>query len=346
MAAMAHQSAVPAGLIRRIYNNSGIAHRYSVIPDYVRSDAAEFTFFPQNWELSPPPGTGQRMDEYEKHSLPLAAEAARKAIAAAGIAPTTITHLVISTCTGFFAPGLDVLLLRELGIPTTAQRTILGFMGCYAGISGLRTCHQIVQSDPAAVVLQVAVELCSLHYQTTPTVETVVSNAIFSDGAAAAVYAGGGGAHEAAGPAPLARVAAVHSAISPDSLDRMSWRISDHGFVMTLDAGVPDILQTQAPEFTRDLAAAGRLKTEDISGWAIHPGGRKIVEAVQESLGLSPDDVSASTSTLRDFGNMSSATILFVIQRELARTADPGGYIAAMAFGPGLTMEGALLQRG
>lgn len=345
MAALAHQSAVPAGLIQRIYNNSGIDYRHSVIPDYGKSDAAEFSFFPRNWELSPPPGTAARMDKYEQHSVPLAAEAAAKAIAAAGVSPETITHLVISTCTGFFAPGLDVLLVRHLGIPTTAQRTILGFMGCYAGISGLRTCHQIVQADPNAVVLQIAVELCSLHYQTTPTVETVVSNAIFSDGAAAAVYTGQSNGRVAGAGEPLAQVAAVHSAISPDSLDRMSWRISDHGFVMTLDAGVPDILQTQAPEFTRSLAAAANLQPEDISGWAIHPGGRKIVEAVQESLGLSADDVASSTSTLRDFGNMSSATILFVLQRELARTAAPGGYIAAMAFGPGLTMESALLQR-
>lgn len=342
---MGENGAVQQSLIKRIYKHSGISYRHSVLGDYVKSDPEDFTFYPQNWELSPVPGTGARMAAYEKHALPLAAQAAARAIKSAGIAPESVTHLVISTCTGFFAPGLDVLLLRELGMNLNVQRTILGFMGCYAGISGIRTCQQIVQSDANAVVLQVAVELCSLHYQTTQTVETVVSNAIFSDGAAAAVYSSATDiADEENTDGAMAVVVAAHSAVSPDSLDRMSWRIGDHGFIMTLDAGVPDILMTQAPAFTQQLAAAAGIEMSVIDGWAIHPGGRKIIEAIQESMGLSSEEVDSSVSVLRDYGNMSSATILFVLQRELERR-DIGSTIAAMAFGPGLTMEGALLRR-
>lgn len=334
---------VSPALIRRIYQQSGIEHRHVVLTDYLKTDPADFTFYPQDWTLEPPVGTTARMAAYEDNAVALAAEAAERAIAVAGITTTEITHVVISTCTGFFAPGPDVLLLRRLGIPTTAQRTVLGFMGCYAGISGIRACDQIVRADPSAVVLQVAIELCSLHFQTTPTVETVVSNAIFSDGAAAAVFTGNdpvdGGEMETSA---LAEVIATHSDISPESLDRMSWRISDHGFVMTLDSGVPDILQEHAPAFATALTAAAGMDLDDISGWAIHPGGRKIVEAVEGAFSLSADDVASSTATLRDFGNMSSATILFVLQRELARRTS-GELVAAMAFGPGLTLEGALL---
>ncbi len=277
--------------------------------------------------------------------MELAALAAERALAAAGVAAGDVTHLVISTCTGFFAPGTDVLLLRRLGMATTTARTVLGFMGCYAGVSGIRTCDEIVRADGDAVVLQVAIELCSLHYQTDASPDTIVANAIFADGASAAVYGGEERFAERAGVggAPVARVVGSHSDISADSLDKMSWRIGDTGFIMTLDAGIPAVLRDEAPGFVRALAKAGGVEREDIAGWAIHPGGRKIVESLQQTLELSDADVGSSYGVLRDYGNMSSATILFVLQRELARGLPAGSVVAALAFGPGLTMEGALL---
>lgn len=334
------------GLAKRIYAHSGIETRYSVIDDYTKTDADDFTFFPKSWTLNPVPGTTARMAKFEEHAVELAAEAAEKAFAAAGVSPEQVTHLVISTCTGFFAPGPDVLLLRRLGMATTTARTVLGFMGCYAGISGVRACHQIVQSDPDAVVLQIAVELCTLHYQKKPTPDTIVSTALFADGAAAAVYAGSPSVSTAGAATAPVQVLATHSDISPDSLDRMSWRVGDHGFIMTLDAKVPSILRDEAPAFIETLAKAGGMAVSDISGWAIHPGGRKIVESLQQIFDLSAEDVSSSTNVLRDYGNMSSATILFVLQEELARAHPSGSPIAAMAFGPGLTMEGALFVAG
>jgi predicted naringenin-chalcone synthase len=170
----------------------------------------------------------------------------------------------------------------------------------------------------------------------------MVANAIFSDGAAAALYCSAD--NESVEACSKAEVSAAHSDVSSDTLEKMSWRIGDHGFLMTLDAGVPSILETAAPDFLKALAAEARLTPDDISGWAIHPGGRKIIESLRNCLGLSDSDVSSSTSVLRNYGNMSSATILFVLEQELSRGLTPGSPIAALAFGPGLTMEGIILR--
>jgi len=329
------------GLLKRLYSRSGIERRHSVMADYVCDNPDDFQFFPNNWMLDPFPTTAARMQMFEDSAVELAAEAARRALAASSVAPEEVTHLVISTCTGFFAPGPDILLVRRLGLATSVARTVLGFMGCYAGLSALRTCHEIVQADPEAVVLQVSVELCSLHYQKSLEPDSLVANAIFSDGAAAAIYCSSTGMQEEL-LSPVAVVKGTRTDITPDSSDHMSWRIGDHGFVMTLDQGVPAVLQKAAPAFTQSLAEAARIPLADIAGWAIHPGGRKIVEAIQDSLGLTDDDVASSTNVLRDYGNMSSATVLFVLQQEIARRAS-GDHIASMAFGPGLTMEGAML---
>jgi len=328
-------------VMRRIYRHSGIERRHTVLTDYACESPDDFTFFPQNWALDPFPGTAERMALYEKFSVQLAARAAREALSSSGIAPVQVTHLVISTCTGFFAPGPDVLLARELGLASHVKRTIIGFMGCYAGLTGLRTAHEIISADPNAVVLQVAVELCSLHYQKENTVDTIVANALFADGAAAAVY-GGRGAPGVTGGQPLARVLACRSEVSPDSLGSMSWRIGNHGFLMTLDAAVPDLLRGSAPAFLQTMAAEAGLTPHNVAGWAIHPGGRKILDVLEEVFELQPDQLSASREVLRDYGNMSSATILFVLQRALQRDRQEGA-IAALAFGPGLTTEGALL---
>lgn len=327
-------------LLKRLYSNSGIEKRHSVLGDYTKTDPRDFSFFPRNWELTPFPGTAARMNAYEQYAVGLAAEAAGKALGTAAMTRDKITHIVISSCTGFFAPGPDVLLLRALGLPSTTKRTVLGFMGCYAGITGMRAAHQIIQADPDAVVLQVAVELCSLHYQKTVTTDTMVANAIFSDGAAAAIYSGSDSLLDQA----KAQVTGTHSDISADSLEHMSWRIGDHGFIMTLDAGVPEVLEQAAPAFLQQIAAVAGVDVTEVKGWAIHPGGRKIIEALRTSLRLTKDDVASSTSVLRDYGNMSSATILFVLAAELARGHDANTSIAAMAFGPGLTMEGAMLR--
>ena len=334
--AAAAQGATPRflKLLASMAEGTGVAHRHSAIADYVGRTPDQFTFYPKDWKLDPFPTTADRMALYQQTAVPLAERAAKKALEDAAIAPERVTHLVISTCTGFFAPGPDIALVRDLGLAPTVERTIIGFMGCYAGVNAMRLSDRIVRSDPRAVVLQVSVELCSLHFQREPTVPMLVANLLFADGASAAVYAGEGSGR--------ARVAGSRSAVAAASEDQMRWDIGDHGFVMHLDRKVPRTIEREAAPFVRALldsgpAASGRTR------WAIHPGGRRVVEAAAQSVDLTESDVKSSFDVLRDYGNMSSATILFVLERELAR-ADAGDRIALLGFGPGLTIEGVTVD--
>ncbi|MBI5596000.1 MAG: type III polyketide synthase [Elusimicrobia bacterium] len=326
------------GRLERIYKASRIETRHSVLPDFCQEDPADFSFFPKNWALDPFPGTAARMKAYEAESVALAEAAARRALAASGVSPAEVTHLLITTCTGFFAPGPEILLMGRLGLPPTVKRTLIGFMGCYAGINGLRAADDIVRAWPEAVVLQVSVELCTLHFQKGASPGLQFANALFSDGAAAAVYAG-----RASRDGGIADLAATHCRVSPDSLEQMSWRIGDSGFEMRLDRRIPASLSKAAAPFASELLEAAGLQRSEAAGWAVHPGGHGIVAGVQKALGLDDSQVSASLEVLRGYGNMSSATIFFVLERALLRSRGP---VAALGFGPGLTMEGAVLAAG
>ncbi len=320
---------------------SAIDHRHTVIADYAKTDPQSFEFFPQNWALAPSPTTADRMAVYRKESVRLAEAAARAALRDAEVPAEAVTHIVLSTCTGFFAPGPDVVLMDRLGLSPSVQRSILGFMGCFAGLNGLRAADHIVRAEPDAVVLQVAVELCSLHFQTRADLKTLVSNLLFSDGAAAAVYRRSDGRERRA-----PRIAGTASSVAFDTRDEMGWVIGDHGFEMTLADSVPRHLRSEAPRFVRSLlgSSTARATLADVGGWAVHPGGKKILDGIHEALGLEPQALDASVGVLRDFGNMSSATVLFVLQR-LFREHEPASRrpTVALSFGPGLTMEGAVL---
>ncbi len=310
---------------------SGVAQRATVLTDFLERDPERFAFFPPRWSLEPFPSTARRMEVFEAAAPPLAARAAQAALADADVAPGEVTHLVLSTCTGFFAPGPDIELLRRLGLRSDVQRTVVGFMGCYAGINAMRLADQIVRADPSAVVLQVAVELCSLHYQKTPDLSLLVANLLFGDGASAAVYSSEGPGR--------GRILRTRSQVTADSADQMRWEIGDHGFVMHLDASVPKTIEAHARQFVEGLVedAPGAL------GWAVHPGGRRIVEAIANALDLTREDLAASFDVLREHGNLSSATILFVLDRALARHR-AGDRLCVLGFGPGLTMEGATID--
>lgn len=317
--------------IHALSERSAIDLRTSVLADYTAADPERFEFFPKNWKLDPFPTTAARMKVFERESVPLAAAAASKALADAALDPKDITHLVVTTCTGFFAPGPDVLLLDHLGLRRDVERTAIGFMGCYAGFAAMRTADRIARTDPNACVLTIAVELCSLHFQRALDTETLIANALFSDGAAAAIWSAQ--AENAKGT-----IRATRSRVPPGTADQMSWRIGDHGFVMTLDGEVPRALEQEAPDFVRGLLAAAELS--EVSHFAVHPGGKKILDAVARALG--GVDLSHSRRVLREHGNMSSATIFFVLEHLLAEST---GTIAALGFGPGLTMEGLVLER-
>lgn len=331
-----------------IYDRSAIEYRYSAVEDYTRDDPAAFDFFPKDWSLQPAPSTEQRNQKYREAVLPLAERVARDALAQSSAAPDDITHVIAVSCTGFFAPGLDIELVKRLGLPPDAQRTFIGFMGCYAAFNALRVAHSFCQSDPTARVLVVCAELCTLHFQTHGTLEEVVVNSLFSDGAAAAVLSA---RTEQEAQGTLAYVDG-RAQLDSDSMDAMTWDIGDTGFLMGLSSRVPDVLAEHLPSYLRCLLEPHALDVGAIDFWAIHPGGRAIVERAQEVIGLADADVHDSLDVLRQHGNMSSPTILFVLKRFLDRhqAAQANGqrsleHGVAMAFGPGLTIEGALFRR-
>jgi predicted naringenin-chalcone synthase len=324
-------------VVHRMAERSGIRARHSVLGDYGELDPAAFSFFPRAWSLEPFPTTGQRLAVYEREAAPLAIGAARRALDEAGVAPSEVTHFVLTTCTGFFAPGPDHQLVQALGLPLDVKRTLIGFMGCYAGFNGIRAADDIVRAHPGAVVLQVAVELCTLHLQKDALTETLVSNLLFADGAAAAVYRDDARCEGVR----RGRICGTASRITPDTDGEMSWRIGDHGFVMRLSPEVPRHLERNVLPFVDELGRAAGVERSDVRRYAVHPGGRRVLEATQGALEASDDALSASHEVLSDYGNMSSATILFVLDRAL-RGAE--GMVAALGFGPGLTMEGAIFE--
>jgi predicted naringenin-chalcone synthase len=326
-----------AEFIGRVAPGTGIARRASVLGDFARSGPDGFEFFPRNWALEPFPGTQSRMRVYEAESAGLAARAARAAIDGARVEAREITHLVVATCTGFFAPGPDVSLVDRLGLDPAVERTIVGFLGCQGGLVALRTADAIARGDPASVVLVVAIELCSLHFQKRSDLDLAISNLIFADGAGAAVVAGR--AYEGVGRASLD---AVGSRLVPGTREDMGWRIGDHGFEMRLSPQVPERLGGVTKDFVEALEHRDPRQRVGPPRFAVHPGGPRVLEAVEEVLGLAPEALTTSREVLRDHGNMSSATIFYILERELL-AARSGERIIALAFGPGLTIEGVIL---
>ncbi|MFB0611121.1 type III polyketide synthase [Aurantiacibacter poecillastricola] len=304
-----------AALFRRMEARGGISHRYSVLTG---SDAAmDFGSFYMN---GAEPGTGERMKRYAAAAPDLAMKAIE------GLPSTDgITHIVIASCTGFMAPGLDQLIARRLGLSSGVERVSIGFMGCYAGITLLRTAAHIVRSDPTARVLAVSVELCSLHLQETGDIESLLAMGQFADGASAVLVSGEG---EGLG------LGEGLSLALEESDDLITWTIGDSGFAMHLSGEVPARLAEALDSSDVQKALLG--EGHPLS-WAVHPGGKSVLDAVERGLSLEKDALAASRCVLDEFGNMSSATVLFVLEK-LAQERPANGI--ALAFGPGLAMEG------
>ena len=328
--------------LRALYRVSGIQHRYSVLPDYGLANGA-YSFFPNTPGLEPFPGVGQRMSAYRQHALPLSLAAVRDCLRQApGIGPVSLTHLITVSCTGMYAPGLDIELVQALGLPASIRRTCVNFMGCYAAVNALKLADAFVRADPAARVLIVCTELCTLHFQKSAEDDHLVSNALFGDGAAACLVLG----QPLPGPAPSLALRAFHCGLEPDGHDDMAWHINDFGFEMTLSSYVPRLIQKGIRHLTDELLENLPVRLEDIHAFAIHPGGRKILETIEQALGLQKDDNRHAYQVLRDYGNMSSATVLFVLRALLTSLtpADAGAPVLSFAFGPGLTLEAMLLE--
>ena len=326
--------------LHALYRVSGIGHRYSVLPDYARVNG-EFEFFPNTPGLEPFPSVGRRMAEYRRFALPLAVEAVQACLAQLPeVELSTITHLITVSCTGMYAPGLDIELVGALGLPGHVQRTCVNFMGCYAAINGLKLADAFCRATPGARVLVVCAELCTLHFQKSQADDHLISNALFGDGTAAVLVQG-----EPAANRPSLALTAFHCDLEPDGHADMAWHINDFGFEMTLSSYVPRMIQQGIGQLTQRLLADLPVELADIRAFAIHPGGRKILESIEQALGLSTHDNRYAYQVLREYGNMSSATVLFVL-RDLLRdltAADAGSPVLSFAFGPGLTLEAMLL---
>jgi predicted naringenin-chalcone synthase len=328
--------------VAAIYRQTRIRSRGSVLLDDPGSAAWAQTFFPPASSAEPDgPSTRARMDRYATDAGPLAIAAARRAIAAAGVQATAITHLVTCSCTGFANPGVDLDLVAALGLSPATARTHVGFMGCHGAFNALRVAESFVAARPDSVPLVVCVELCSLHFQYGARSDVVVANSIFADGAAAVV--GGHASRPRAAADPTWILDRQWSRILPDSRDEMGWLIGDHGFEMNLSAAVPGTIGRHLRESVAAGLSESHLACTDIGSWAVHPGGPRVLNAVEEALGLPADMLAASRTVLADHGNMSSATILFILERLIRGSAR--GPCVAMAFGPGLTAEFALLRR-
>lgn len=327
-----------ARTVQALYRRSGVKKRHSALFEAMGDDSIPTqTFFePVQSETDLGPTTLARMERFEKEAPGLAGAAAAKALDASDLDASEITHLVTVSCTGFFAPGLDSRLIDLLGLRPTVERTHVGFMGCHGSLNGLRVAHSFADARPEARVLVSSVELCTLHmsYEWDP--DTLVANSLFGDGAAALV---GTGESEPLASDPW-RLTASGTCRLPDSDEAMSWRIGDHGFRMTLSPSVPDIIQAHLLDWLTHWLGDSGLTPDDVKTWAVHPGGPRILTSVGAALDLDPDQNVVSKEVLSDYGNMSSATILFILQR--LREMEAPRPCVALAFGPGLVAEAAL----
>lgn len=321
-----------AGLFRR----SGVERRHSVILEPgTRADRQQF-YPPRRGDRDQGPGTAMRMRRYEAHAAELAAAAARQALTGSGIDAPQISHLITVSCTGFFAPGVDVRLIPELGLSPQVRRTHVGFMGCHGMFNALAMANPIVASDPTARVLVVAVELCSLHFHYGWDGQKLVANALFADGAAAMVCRGDDGA------TPLLEIMAHGSRLLPDSEQAMSWRIGDHGFEMTLDPSVPKLIRGHVGLWLQEWLGAQGMDMADVATWAVHPGGPRVLSAFEDAVGLERGELAASRSVLAHYGNMSSVTIAFILETLLGESAPTPA--VAVGFGPGMVAETFLFR--
>jgi len=323
-------------LLTALYRKAGIENRHSVLP--YTTALQWLPDSPTGKQADRPatlgPTTSVRMKYFAEHAPPLAKQAAEAALADGGVDPAEITHLVTVSCTGFEAPGLDVALIGHLGLKPTTQRLQIGFMGCHGAINGLRAALAIAAADAKARVLLCATELCSLHYRFAWEPERLVANALFADGAAAVIVGGDEATTEAW------RLKATGSCLIPDSQAAMSWRIGDHGFEMSLDACVPELIEAHLRPWLIEWLHSYGLTIEAIGSWAVHPGGPRILAAIEKSLGLSESQTAVSREILSQFGNMSSPTVLFIFNR--LRQQDAPRPCVALGFGPGLFAEAAL----
>jgi prepilin-type processing-associated H-X9-DG protein len=325
--------------LKTIFRASGIETRHSVIDDYGKKD--EFKFYSNNLNLEPLPSTKARLELFREESILLSINAIADCLAKVpNLESKNITHLIVVSCTGMYAPGLDIDLVKSLNLPSNIQRLCINFMGCYAAFNAIKIADTYCASDPNAKVLVVCTELCSIHFQKEFTDDNLLANALFADGSAALLIEGT--ARKGINLKPVS----FYCDLAPQGEQDMAWTVGDLGFEMRLSAYVPEVIKSGIASLTKKLLEQISNQLSDISYYAIHPGGKKILEVIEQELGLTKKDNQASYEVLKKYGNMSSPTVLFVLN-EISKKlngADDGKKILSFAFGPGLTLESLVLE--
>lgn len=323
--------------IRSIYPHSGIESRHFAVSD--NGEDAEGIFCRQGLEGPPTiPGTATRNGVFIEASKALSVSVAKAVVdTCVGITPADVTHVIVVSCTGFYNPGPDFYIVRDLNLNASVERYCLGFMGCHAALPALKMAKQFCEADERAVVLVVCVELCSLHLQFDGTPDALLANALFADGAAAALVS----AQTPKGDRAYC-LTDFASVLVPEGEKEMAWNMGDEGFRLVLSSYVSKVIGTHIRPLLMGALKTWALQPEDVDWWAVHPGGKTIVDRVAEEMGLSAKQIRASREVLRQYGNMSSATLLFVLHHLLRQEVN--GQVCALAFGPGLTVEMAHLN--
>jgi predicted naringenin-chalcone synthase len=321
--------------LKFLYRHSGIQTRYSVLDDY-SLPASEWKFFIPTENLEPFPSIEKRMKSFRENAAPLSLKAIDDCLA--NFKDQTITHLITVSCTGMSAPGLDLELIELLNLPATTWRTSINFMGCYAAIHALKLADAICRSDPNANVLIVCVELCTLHFQKKYNADNISSGILFSDGAAAILVTGNKGSEGL-------NIDHFYSSVSFKSKQEMVWELSSSGFLLTLSGYIPELIEEDFNGIVSECLKGTSLSKEEITHWCIHPGGKKILEAVHNSLEFTNGQLQHCYDVLNEYGNMSSPTILFVLKRiQQDLNKNKRNNIFGAAFGPGLTVETFVLS--
>jgi predicted naringenin-chalcone synthase len=319
-----------------LYHHSGIDIRHSAIPDYGNNET-DMIFFPQN-DYDPFPFIDQRMELYKSKASTISIEAIKKCIDT-HINADQITHLITISCTGMSAPGLDLEIMEAMDLSPTLFRTSINFMGCYAAIHGLKLAKFICDSEPDAKVVIVAIELCTLHFQKEYTIENASSSLLFADGSAAVLIS-----NKLTSPKAL-QIESFHSQVAFEGKNDMAWGISSKGFLMTLTSYIPQLIKEDIELLISAALQKKGLTHQEIPYWCIHPGGKKIVDVIEQKLSLTAAQTKFARKVLAENGNMSSPTILFVLKEIMDSSIKSGDKIFGIAFGPGLTMETFLCEK-
>ncbi|MEO8412532.1 MAG: type III polyketide synthase [Ginsengibacter sp.] len=325
--------------LKYLYHQSAIDTRYSVVPDY-SLNADDWQFYPATENLEPFPNLELRMKWFNNTAPALTVNAVEKCIEDK-ISKDEITHLVTISCTGMSAPGLDLQVMEAMDLRANIFRTSVNFMGCYAAIHGLKLAEAFCASDKSAKVLVVCTELCTLHFQKERTIDNIASSLLFGDGAAAVLVT-----HNDY-DMPGLRINNFYSEVAFKGKKDMSWELSSSGFLMTLSGYVPELIEQDFNTLLQNSLRHAKCDKDEISHWCIHPGGKRILTSIEKSIGISADDLHHSYNVLKNYGNMSSPTILFVLKEimdSLVIKKEKQTNIFGAAFGPGLTLETFILS--